>query len=597
VTIKSVLEIDIDDGQFDKFHKLFDQYQQALYKMPGAWKEVGKAEKPLLNDFERGVAALLAQHTLTQELNDAEGKRANALVHTDSLWKSMAKSSASFATGILWASREVLKWGTLGIGGLATGSLFGFDRMARDVSNDRQQSLGYGMSIGEMKAFRTNFNRMVNPDQFLDFMATAETDKSSKAYSSFVSLMGRPLTGNTQNDTLGYMKGIYALVQKTPAGLLSTVLNSRNIPLSAEQANVWKGTQNSEFGGLIAQDRSNISSFSVSEATARGYQETKTQLSRNWDTIVAAFETKVGALSGPVGDLSTSFAKLAVDIIKSPLSEDLFKSIGKGIHNLSDDLKDPKFEKSVKDFFSDTGGVSKAFQSFWKELQVDLPAIQHTLHVLAHPYDAAVDAAADAAATAVPVASTTIASVADAIPNLLGLVHAPGANPTKGRALGFLAQLDQSRHLPPGTMETLWAKEASQRFDVPDSATGNTGPFQLSDALSKHYGVRRGNFTDAAYAASDEMAKYFAKYRDTRQAFGAYFDGEPNIDAAISMAKYRKQNWFDEVKPKTRDYVTDSRLNGLAPLNPLSVQIGVNLMNSTGSNVNMSVAALAPLVR
>jgi hypothetical protein len=45
VTLKSVIDIDIDDAKFQRFKALFDKYQAALAKTPDMWAKANKEQR------------------------------------------------------------------------------------------------------------------------------------------------------------------------------------------------------------------------------------------------------------------------------------------------------------------------------------------------------------------------------------------------------------------------------------------------------------------------------------------------------------------------------------------------------------------------
>ena len=60
MSLKTILEVEIDDSKFRKFKELFDRYQSQLKSVPGAWgqvnKETGKT-KTLIDQLVEAAAS------------------------------------------------------------------------------------------------------------------------------------------------------------------------------------------------------------------------------------------------------------------------------------------------------------------------------------------------------------------------------------------------------------------------------------------------------------------------------------------------------------------------------------------------------------
>lgn len=75
MAVRSLIQIDVDDGAFRQFKDLFDRYEDAVKRMPGAWGQVGKQVNVQAVSFEKLLAAMLAQSELMHRM----GRRAWAV--------------------------------------------------------------------------------------------------------------------------------------------------------------------------------------------------------------------------------------------------------------------------------------------------------------------------------------------------------------------------------------------------------------------------------------------------------------------------------------------------------------------------------------
>ena len=71
----SVIDIEVNDESFKRFHELFKEYQEQLGEQPDAWSKVGEAVEGVGAGFAGMTAALLAQRQLFKEEEDALKKQ------------------------------------------------------------------------------------------------------------------------------------------------------------------------------------------------------------------------------------------------------------------------------------------------------------------------------------------------------------------------------------------------------------------------------------------------------------------------------------------------------------------------------------------
>src|SRR5581483_1969219 len=225
MAVKSVVDVDVDTAKWERFQQLFDKYTSALDKTPNVWKNVGKEQAALTSHFERMTAALMAQATQAQEEVEARAKEEKSLTTNERLWRSMASSTKSVAGNVLHATTSLLKWtGILtGIGGLlGGGALFGLDKLAGGLGNERRTAMGLGMSVGQYRAFNLDFSRALDTEKFLGDVQEMMTNPAA----------ARPLwqlgvnpNGKTEDVAKAYMDRLRTLAVNTPTskiGLLNT---------------------------------------------------------------------------------------------------------------------------------------------------------------------------------------------------------------------------------------------------------------------------------------------------------------------------------------------------------------------------------------
>ena len=74
MAVRSIIEIDVDDGRFKAFQALYERYETALAKAPGKWAEINKQIDTGGKTFQALTAAILAQtETLSNIITQQKG--------------------------------------------------------------------------------------------------------------------------------------------------------------------------------------------------------------------------------------------------------------------------------------------------------------------------------------------------------------------------------------------------------------------------------------------------------------------------------------------------------------------------------------------
>lgn len=556
---RSIISVDVDDAKFVRFQALYAKYTEELGKTPNAWKAAGKESAAMATQFERMAAALMAQNALSAESKDADEKRLKQLSTSERLWTSMSKSASSIARSVLDVGTGLLKWGGL-IGGAALfGSMFGIDRMARDVSNSRRSAMGQGLSIGEAKAFGVNFERLLDPN-FLSQVAEMKMDPS-KAGPLYT--MGVGTSGSTEDTAIALLKAMRARAVSTPIEQLGLLDTQTGLSAGTEEWRRLHDMKNPEFNSLMAGNRRDIAGLGIGDGTAQGWQNFTTQMERAGATIFKVFVQGLSPLSGPLTHLSEAFTKFVTQLFPAsgngPVQKGI-ENLGHWLEGLSGKLSSQSFLTSVDSFVSNTGQLADAMQTI-------VDAVQHPGSTLGKAVVGAVKEDFIGGHQALLAGAKYGVS-------LLGKA---GDWVAKQAALAQLSQLDSAYGLPAGTLAYVWGKESSFGFNPQDQPgkNGAQGPFQIKPAVQG--GINAHNFSQSSNRAGQLIKEELARYHgDIAKAIAAYHLGDPAMDQTLS--KYGS-NWRKQVP-----YVSD-----LSPQKGISVTIN----NNTGGSTTASVNALA----
>ncbi|HEY6927216.1 MAG TPA: hypothetical protein VI653_27315, partial [Steroidobacteraceae bacterium] len=360
MALKPIIDIDVRTASFQRFQALWDKYQAALQATPAKWHKVGEAQAGLAANFDRQTASLMAQAQLAREQAEAQDKEGKRLTQSDRLWTSMAKSTKSVTSNIISATGALLRWTGLlsAVGGLlGAGGLFGIDRMAANVANQRRTGIGLGMSPGEQQAFKLNFNRFVDTDSFLE---TINEARANPAEAWRLATLGVSTSGSTSQVALRALDAMRARARATPESQIGLLGMQTGMDVGTDTWRRLRDSPEDEYQAQRAHYAQDLQSFGTSADTNQAWQNLSSQLSRAGTTLFDAFQTRVGQLAPDLSNLSDKVTKLGTTIINSPLAKDAVTAVGKGLDWLAEKLSSPEFQSKVEGFFSEEGPIATA---------------------------------------------------------------------------------------------------------------------------------------------------------------------------------------------------------------------------------------------
>ena len=367
MALKSVLDIDVEDAKFKRFAELFSKYNEALAKQPGMWSKVGKAQGEAAKTAAMMTAAMMAQADHMKEIAHTEREQQRHLTIASRLWTGIAGSAKSVAGSMLHATGTLLKWGSalIGIGGaLAGGTLFGLDRMAGDVANQRRTSMGLGMSIGSMKAFGTDFGRVVDPGSFLSGIMQMRTNP---AMSGALWALGVNPMGSERNVAIEALNALRARAKGTPDSQLGLILQS--LPgmqgVSVEDLQRMKTMRAPEWNALMGHYARDRLSMNIGSRTSLAWQNFATQIERAGQQIFKTFVVGLMPLEKPMAGISRGIVHvLGIVMSKDGIVEKGIESVAKWLQDWNGKIAKPAFLKSIETFTSDVGTVAQTMHKF-----------------------------------------------------------------------------------------------------------------------------------------------------------------------------------------------------------------------------------------
>lgn len=366
MAVKSVIDIELNGSEnFEKFAKLFAKYQDALAKTPNAWANAGKEVKGVKTAFEAGAAALIAQHELSKHISDDSSKIEKSADKSARSWRDMGRSAKTFAGHIKSAAEGLLKFSVgfgLFSGVLATGGLFGIDRLAASVAGGRYSSQGLGTSYGSQKSFGINYSRVVDPGSFLAAVSSARGDLSKRSGFYGAGMSEAELGGDTASVSAALLKHLKDIADHTDPKMIDDVIRSRNLGqfVSGDDMRRLKAMSPEEFKKMQSSYRGDLTSLALSDETQRKWQDFTVQMGRAGEQIENIFVKGLVRIEPGLEKLSVSVEKVIDAFLNNKDMDKWLDKVDIGLEKFANFIGTPEFEQDVKDFVSDIGALAKA---------------------------------------------------------------------------------------------------------------------------------------------------------------------------------------------------------------------------------------------
>jgi hypothetical protein len=368
MTVRSVLDIDVNDVNFQKFYNTYKQYQALLQATPAAWQKINQEIKGTGAGFEKLVAKFAAQNVQAKLALIAQ-KEADRITRTTAdRWRDIARSTKSVASNVKDITLSLLRWGaitTAVTGLLGAGSLFGIDRLALGVSAGRRSSLGLGLGYGEQQAF-SNFARLVDPDSFLGGVAGAKFDVTKR-----VGLLGAGLTpgeiaGDTAQTAVALLQNLKRIADTTNPALFAQVIGARQLGqfVSPEDLERLRNTSPGEFAQLLKQYGTRRTQFDLPQDVQKSWQDLSTQLSNASTSIFNTFVRGLAPLAPGLDKLSGAFENVVRAFLGSPALERWIKTVDQGLEKFAAYIGTDEFATKVENFVTGVGNMASAIGHF-----------------------------------------------------------------------------------------------------------------------------------------------------------------------------------------------------------------------------------------
>lgn len=569
------------------------------------WSSVHKTTVNVNNNFAEMTAAILAQAELFRNIDRAEAKAAaarkkaaadqkksddaanKAVADRAKQSKKLVDDTKSVASNLAGATVTLLKWASLGTiagGLLGAGGLFGLDRLAMDVGDNRRSAQGLGISTAEKRAFGLDFGRYVDPS-LLDRVSEAQSDVSKRwafgasgvqnvdsmnaAQAASQMLLAAKKFADTHNpNSYVNMMGATGLDQFFS---LADIKRLHETPL--------EDIQNS--AGDYGTDRG---SLGLTNDTQKRWQDFSIQMSRAGSTIENVFVRGLEPLVPALTNLSASFTTAVEAFMESPHLKEWIESLGKGIEKFATYIGSSEFENNVRDFVDDVSALAHAIVNALRWLGV-VPRARDEGDKWEH--GGRQDMLDDDSEGGRPTSGGAGAPQKKSPwndPRLRDDAPSDDGTPTKS-----------SWSAPTDMMARILQAESSGGTNAGYSRAGALGPYQLMPETAKQYGVTdRTDPVQSARGARAYMSDLLKKYSgDTARALAAYNWGPSNVDRDVAS---HGDAWRSFLPAETRAYLdktdgstsSSTSAGGAPPALGSHRQVLITINNNTGGSAAAS---------
>lgn len=407
---KSVIDIEVNDDQFQRFHDLFMQYKAKLAETPGEWEKSDKAVGNNVDAMRELVAAMQAQRTMIDEqakerkkqadeekkqadLRNAQAKKEEeALKRENKLIEERHKGIKAIGgtlSGMLGTTMSIglniAKWGA-GVGiGLLGGGFFGLERLASSATAERTQSRGLGVTPGELRAWKTEFGNYGDPEGLLSEASNAYSDANTRALFQRAGVRESTIrSGNTSEISEQALRGLTRFFNQNQGPNAQAIWQGYGFDriMGYNQMRQFAGASPEERERMFGNIHRDIRTMGTGDPTMKAWQDFYTQLQRAGQELKTTFLDGLVGLSGPVGELSKNLTDLVKQFMASGGFKDIINTISHGLKDLSGSMKDGSFKRGFDDFVSALSNFTKG-----GTLTKDLQTLEKAIHITAEAAD------------------------------------------------------------------------------------------------------------------------------------------------------------------------------------------------------------------
>lgn len=371
MSVRSVIDIDLQTQKWNQFQQEFDRYSEVLRKQPDLWRKISAEHSKLAGGFAKLGNQMDAHFGAADELKEVEKDQEKSLTHSAGLWTDIEKSSGHTAKNVIGATTSLLKWtgllsGVAGILGYFT--LGGIGDLGQNVFNWRKSASGLGLSTGQQRAFDISFARLLgSPEGFLGGINTAVTNYAAQGPLYALGVNPNQSTSQVAVATLQALRGRVAGMSTPMLGQFESAYGLGALGISVEDLRRLQSMKGPEFNQLLGTYRTQQANLNISDKATQAWTDFWTKMQVAGAKVQTSFANALVSLSGPLSNVANSLANL-LNVVATDKNGGIAKGINALaglINDFSADMQSPQFLSGVKkldgliDLFSPNWGPAK----------------------------------------------------------------------------------------------------------------------------------------------------------------------------------------------------------------------------------------------
>jgi hypothetical protein len=593
MAVKSIIEIDVQDDAFKAFVALFDKYQSALKKMPGAWADAESAASDLALTISKDNDKLRIGANLISKQTDEQKKLQRQIEASNRAWTEFGKTTVNIGRTVAGISLNILKWGA--VSGLFTGvgGLLGYTSLASTTATTRRSALELGITPGQLQAANITYERIGGAGNLLSRIAEIREDVSQRYLLEQLGISPQDIEEKDAADLLPQVvSGLRRRYLEIPENLRTTLAPAYGLTqfgMGLSGLRLLGRTGEQEISGLGEQYRQRSTSLGAADATGQAFADFIARLNSASTALQSNLADRLVQLSGPINNVVDAFSNLIRTGINSPEFERGIRSFAEYIQEFSTWLGSERGRNSIREFAENVASVVVGLGRMAAWLASWFPGPREEIYGPPSP------SPQDNPALRTPEGRRR--------GTLGGAGRGEGyypAEPMSFRGAGVweehFSALENRHGLPPGLLNSIYQLESGGGRNLGPSRSGAIGPFQFMPATAQWLGLQNPMDTaSSADAAARFMNYLLGRFNgDLEMAAAAYNWGEGNVSRQVARLGPR---WREGLPQETRNYISTITSGAGPSTNMINAQSGqavqITFYNATGGNANYSVNGLS----
>lgn len=371
MAVRSIIDIDLQgDDKFRRFSELFAKYQDQLAKSRPAWSQVRSEIQVSAQAFDRMSAALMAQTELQRKLSQEQKAAAQQTQASELSWRNIFRNTSGVALRLKEITTEFLRWsGAVAAfsGLLGAGGLFGIERLAGTATTIRQQSLGLGMTPGEVQAFNVDYGQFFNPQQAEQGIFEA---LHNPAKSWELGALGVSQQAIASQDPFRIMTDVLKRMPQMMQGwspqTLIPMMQAYGLDqmMSPQSAEAWLKLSPKERQYWLQKAQTDTGRLGIQDQQLAAWQKLYAQLQRAGAQIEAVFIKGLTPLAPEISLLSQNLTKLIAALMGSPTIKKWIDDLAQGLGKFAQFVGTPQFATDVQNFVKGVGDAAAELFQF-----------------------------------------------------------------------------------------------------------------------------------------------------------------------------------------------------------------------------------------